>query len=125
MHFLTLIVLFEYFAEVNTFVVSIVSKKIHVSESNKETRVGYNALGGKPLKNMFFFYFLSPRARHNNNNTIVSRQCRPVIIDYPPSRVTRLRHLMFRARTGSELARPKSFHISSAASSLLSKSMFV
>ena len=36
MHFLTLIVLFEYFAEVNTFVVSIVSKKIHVSEFNKK-----------------------------------------------------------------------------------------
>lgn len=71
MHFLTLIVLFEYFAEVNTFVVSIVSKKIHVSESNKETRVGYNALGGKPLKNMFFFIFslLEP------DITIITRLC--------------------------------------------------
>ena len=58
MHFLTLIVLFEYFAEVNTFVVSIVSKKIHGSESNKKhVEVTMLLVGGKTLAEYGIFLF--------------------------------------------------------------------
>ena len=59
MHFLTLIVLFEYFAEVNTFVVSIVSKKIHVSEFNKKHVEVIMLFSGKTLAEYCIFYFLS------------------------------------------------------------------